>query len=555
MKDPEDLFAGHFDDALTPAERRELTAWLQAHPDHLRRFVEASLFEESIRTVVRSRRQRDAVQAFEAEAGDVGEGRWSRPMRKPPGIPAGPTSTRPRWSLAGVVALAALAVAVASTWWAFRPRPSAPAPVPGAVSWAEVVRTRSTQVASAMPPLQAGRPVPSPRIVLLTGALELGLGNGVSIVFEGPGDLELVTPLRVLLRSGQAVVRVPPEAVGFQLETPTAQVVDLGTEFGVKCGPGGVSEVLVFDGRVLASAQAGGGDFPRQMAAGTAVRFAPDPPGPVPIAYRPERFVRHLTADAPVEIDEAGSPLFNPTLHERIVVPRPVRPPVVDGDLSDWDGTHGFRSERNGAAGEYVEGWMRHDAEHLYIGAHVGDPAPLRNVVDPATDSELGWRGGGLQVRIATDPTMGWPAEGNSAAYYRMRRLATDEAQVAKATSPRLVHLTLWHHAPSAQACLHLAFGMDLHGGRVNPSGYRAAYRMDPDGRGYTLEYAIPWRLLDAPRAPRSGESLAVSWTTHWSDDGGRLWRGQWVELRNAAEPLRIHTWERAATWGRAEFR
>jgi hypothetical protein len=68
------------------------------------------------------------------------------------------------------------------------------------------------------------------------------------------------------------------------------------------------------------------------------------------------------------------------------------------------------------------------------------------------------------------------------------------------------------------------------------------------------LEYAIPWSLLGGPRPPRSGEILAMSWTAHWSEEGGRLWRGQWVELRNSAEPIRIHTWERAATWGRAVF-
>ena len=73
---------------------------------------------------------------------------------------------------------------------------------------------------------------------------------------------------------------------------------------------------------------------------------------------------------------------------------------------------------------------------------------------------------------------------------------------------------------------------------------------------GYTLEYAVPWSLLGAAETPpRPGDTLAVSWTTHWSDAGGRLWRGQLVELRNSAEPVRIHTWERAATWGRALYR
>lgn len=541
--DGPDLIQGYLDGLLTDEERMELAAWLKADPDHLRQFVDASLFEESLRAAVRSGCQNGAVEAF-GEGGKVGV--WWSAHRALRSLVNGLSGLRLRVAMTGGAGLAGVFLL-----WIWLHSSTA---ATGVASWATVVHTRSTQVAAATPLLQEGRPVPVSRIVLLTGALELALKNGVTIVFEGPGDLELVSPMRVLLRSGQAVVRVPPEAIGFQLETATAQVVDLGTEFGVKCGPGGVSEVLVFDGKVLASAPGGTDAFPRQLTAGTAARFAPDQTSPNPIAYRPERFVRRLTADKPVELDEPGSPLFNPTQHEEIVVPRVERPLTMDGDLSDWGEAHGFRAVRNGVTAEFVEGRMRHDAEFLYIGAHVGDPAPMRNVVDPATDAELGWRGGGLQVRLATDPGMGWPVDGNSAAYYTMRRLATDEAQVAKARDPHLVHLTLWHHAPSRQACLHLAYGMDLHGGRVNPDGFRAAYRMDADGRGYTLEYAIPWRLLNAPRVPQAGEVLAVSWTAHWSEGSGRLWRGQWVELRNRAEPLRIHTWERAATWGKAVF-
>jgi hypothetical protein len=45
-----------------------------------------------------------------------------------------------------------------------------------------------------------------------------------------------------------------------------------------------------------------------------------------------------------------------------------------------------------------------------------------------------------------------------------------------------------------------------------------------------------------------------VSWTAHWSDESGRLWRGQHTEIANRSEPVRIHPWERAATWGRAIF-
>jgi hypothetical protein len=53
---------------------------------------------------------------------------------------------------------------------------------------------------------------------------------------------------------------------------------------------------------------------------------------------------------------------------------------------------------------------------------------------------------------------------------------------------------------------------------------------------------------------PRSGDVLAAAWQVHWSDASGRLWRNQMVEIRNRREPQRIMVWERAATWGRAEY-
>jgi hypothetical protein len=66
----------------------------------------------------------------------------------------------------------------------------------------------------------------------------------------------------------------------------------------------------------------------------------------------------------------------------------------------------------------------------------------------------------------------------------------------------------------------------------------------------------IPWRLLNAADdPPRAGDVLAAAWQIHWSDESGRLWRDQMVEIRNRREPPRIMVWERAAMWGRVEFR
>ena len=104
--------------------------------------------------------------------------------------------------------------------------------------------------------------------------------------------------------------------------------------------------------------------------------------------------------------------------------------------------------------------------------------------------------------------------------------------------------------------CLTIRDGMMTGELQVNPSGFRGGYARAADGRGYTMEYAIPWRLLNCEDdPPQPGDNLAASWQVFFSDEGGRLWRTQITEVRNPDEPPRIYTWERAATWGRAEYR
>ena len=112
------------------------------------------------------------------------------------------------------------------------------------------------------------------------------------------------------------------------------------------------------------------------------------------------------------------------------------------------------------------------------------------------------------------------------------------------------------NNSASGTDCLHLAYGVDYHGGVVNPPGYEAVFKRDADGAGYTIEARVPWELLHAQDdPPRPGDVLGVCWSTHWSDPSGRLWRTNLIELRSPSEPLRIYDFERAATWGRAIYR
>lgn len=415
-----------------------------------------------------------------------------------------------------------------------------------------------TQVLNAESSVDGTRPVvgqtlATGRIPLILGAMEITLSNGVKLLFEGPGELELLTPMRAHLHSGQVVVRVPQNAIGFQINAASVQVVDLGTEFGLKAGPSLEADLQVFEGLVEASPAQGG--FTSRLVAGNAARYTAEASTPKPLTYSPARFIRQVPLEPGIPLPAKMSKReFPAARHSEAVIPKLKQPIRVDGDLSEWDAEGLFSSEEGPS--RTVEGRMRYDTEAFYIAAHIMDPAPMRSAIDPAMDGELGWKGGGLQVRLSLDRSLGWPVDASAPSYYRMRGLTANPEQIKRAINQRLVTLTLWHHEPSQTDCLHLAFGTNYSGGEVNPAGYSAAFRRDPDDRGYTIEARIPWDVLHArDDPPREGDVLAACWNVHWSDPSGRVWLTNLVDIRNSTEPLRIYDFERAATWGRAIYR
>ncbi|MEI6505683.1 MAG: hypothetical protein WCO90_07350 [Planctomycetota bacterium] len=478
---------------------------------------------------------------------------------------------RPRiWPWAAAIA-AAVIPSPALLWQMSRPARGAQTASQAADGTLAQVVTVHRAVAADATAIDVGRRFgpgadASARVSLALGAIELAFDNGIEMVLEGPCELEIVDAMRATLLGGHAVVRVPDGIDGFQLDTPATSLVDLGTEYAVKVGPNLLTDVQVYDGEVMASSrsQAAGAAFPLRVGTGEAVRFSPQPEvEPQAIEFSEERFLRSLantdrnpgngrrinrkrpTSSAIREFGQAA--------HDAIhVLPAPGRM-TIDGRLDEWSPTAVVR--RSHGEGRSLDGWMMYDDRHLYIAAHVGDPLPLRNAVNPALDADTAWRGGAVQVRISADRVVGWPAVGNAADYFIARRLEPTEADRNAARNPRLSHLTLWHHAPSGRDCLFVTPGM-VHGmGAVNPPGYRGRSVRDPDGLGYTMEYAIPWELLGAADdPPRAGDVLAAVWQVHWSDATGTAWRDQMVEFRNPSEPEWIFVWERAGTWGRAIF-
>jgi hypothetical protein len=116
------------------------------------------------------------------------------------------------------------------------------------------------------------------------------------------------------------------------------------------------------------------------------------------------------------------------------------------------------------------------------------------------------------------------------------------------------------HDRQSGQARIRLQHGFDFHDPDTSPSGWRGAVRKDADGRGYTLEYAIPWQVLHcADDPPQPGDVLAALWMVHWSDAEGRLCRGQLVEVTNPQSNAQDKVppylfFQNGPCWGRAIY-
>ena len=143
-----------------------------------------------------------------------------------------------------------------SAWWFRREAPAIATPqVVATQNVATMVRSFDAKWDGAVS-LSDGAAVPGGQALQLThGAAEFIMHSGVRLLVEAPAEL-VVEPTGVAapqgtvgLKSGRLCAVVPPQAVGFEVITPTARVTDHGTVFGVHAGAH-ATEVHVFKGEV-----------------------------------------------------------------------------------------------------------------------------------------------------------------------------------------------------------------------------------------------------------------------------------------------------------------
>lgn len=126
-----------------------------------------------------------------------------------------------------------------------------PAPAPLPQAYATLARGFDTRWDGPAPGV--GQPLDRSATYTLThGTIDLELNSGATVALSAPVRFSIQQDNTLALTRGHAYAVVPESAIGFTVQTPQGQVVDLGTEFGVRVDEQGAGEVVVFKGLVEA---------------------------------------------------------------------------------------------------------------------------------------------------------------------------------------------------------------------------------------------------------------------------------------------------------------
>ena len=225
------------DGDLPDTERARTLEGLDSDPEALDWLADRAWMNAQLQRAMQRR-------GMEAEARSIGE---------KPGPTASPDRPAP-WGVAGfaIVAIAASLVLGVFVWLSDRPA------IP-ALGIARVIRVEGEVLVDGKRALANGDELfAADNLSISNGLIELAFReSGVHVVAGAPLSMRLDDPMRLFLRQGEAKLVVPPQGIGFVVETVEQKITDLGTSFVVTAREQG-SKVLVLDGEVMVGPQAGG---------------------------------------------------------------------------------------------------------------------------------------------------------------------------------------------------------------------------------------------------------------------------------------------------------
>ena len=216
--------------------------------------------------------------------------------------------------------------------------------------------------------------------------------------------------------------------------------------------------------------------------------------------------------------------------HGLHAVPAPAKV-AIDGDLGEWDTSGAIvccKDVEHLLDTESVRVAAMWDAEALYLAFVFRDATPMVNRIDPVTMVGNGWRSDAVQLRC------------NMAGF--------------------ISHVDCWYYTPGRKPAMTIHYGpvgvKDAKIGRpVYPEqlGAQQAFRAAPDGRGYTQEIKLPWKVLTADgKAPARTADLRLGLETFWGDADAQTWpRSRVTDNLADGETQTDFFWTNTKAWGR----
>ncbi|MEI6520023.1 MAG: FlgD immunoglobulin-like domain containing protein [bacterium] len=203
----------------------------------------------------------------------------------------------------------------------------------------------------------------------------------------------------------------------------------------------------------------------------------------------------------------------NKTDYQEIhIVPAPGKV-VIDGDLKDWDlsGSVDLFLDEASRATMNVEGAYMYDEEAFYVGGRVKDPTPMMNAHDFASDMGLVWDSDCIQLYLIADP----------AVKSKVSTQSGGQNQMSAADQQSLCYIFLWYSTRDQKPGFMIMYTLGFKDMALNPKEVEAVYKKDADGKGYTFEYRIPWKILRQDKPWKDGDKVQTQWQVQWGDPLG----------------------------------
>ena len=242
-----DLLSALVDGSITPQEHQDLGNLLQGDATARADFLDYMRIHSSLKW--------DALDLIEPHADAVSED--SVPIVAP--LPLGWLSQSwPTRLLLLIVVLMLPATLMTFATWAgfFRADRTEvalvpPSPPPQQPVYVGVLRDVEQPVwEDRTIPTTSGELVLSGSLHLLSGRVEIALFGGASLTLTGPCLLELESSTSGFLHEGDVLVSVGDDDVQFTLNTPSGELVHIGTQFGVSVNATGETDMYVYEGVV-----------------------------------------------------------------------------------------------------------------------------------------------------------------------------------------------------------------------------------------------------------------------------------------------------------------